>query len=537
MTSPPSVPVIQETPPETSFRGNLWPMFEAAELGRTIDKDEYERRLPVLRTRLLAAQNELKEKAPFSVVVVIGGVDGAGKGDTVNALHEWMDPRYLETHAFGMPSEEERERPPMWRFWRVLPPEGRVGIFFGSWYTNPIISRVYGRTNDAELDAALARIREFERMLVEDGTLVLKYWFHLSKKAQKRRLRRLSKDPKLSWRVGPQDWEHFERYDDFAATSERALRETSTGQAPWQIVEGADARYRDLTTAEHLHASLRQRLDEQPERDRKKLVALSAPPLPFVQSAERTLLNTIDLSLRVEKQDYEEQLLEWQGKLNALSREAAKVSATTLCVFEGVDAAGKGGAIRRITRALDARFYQVVPIAAPTDEEKARHYLWRFFRHLPRAGHFVIFDRSWYGRVLVERVEGFATSAEWQRAYNEICEFEELLANHGIALAKFWLHIDQEEQARRFQEREATSYKEFKITEEDYRNREKWPSYEAAINDMIERTSTRLSPWTLVPANDKRYARIQVLKTACETLERAIDEAKSRKKKAKKSRK
>ncbi|HEX2730578.1 MAG TPA: polyphosphate:AMP phosphotransferase [Polyangiaceae bacterium] len=526
-------------------------MFEAAELGRSIEQAEYDARVPQLRTSLLAAQEQLKQAAPFSVVIVIAGVDGAGKGETVNTLHEWMDARYMQTHAFGAPSEEERERPAMWRFWRALPPKGRIGIFFGSWYTDPIIDRTYGKTSDAEFQVDLRHIQDFERMLAEDGTLVLKYWFHLSKQAQKRRLKKLSNDPELSWRVGPQDWEHFERYDDFKATSERALRETSTGVAPWQVIEGANARYRELTCAEHLLTHLQRHLqDAEAQNNAKaeiKAKAAKAPERTSKASSKRqkapaaskdqpTVLDGIDLGATLDEARYEEQLVHWQGKLNRLSRKAAEVGATMLAVFEGADAAGKGGAIRRLTRALDARYYQVVPIAAPSEEERAHHYLWRFWRHLPRAGHLLLFDRSWYGRVLVERVEGFAAEAEWRRAYNEITEFEELLDEHGIGLVKFWLHIDRDEQARRFAERKKTPYKEFKITEEDLRNRAKWPLYEAAVHEMVERTSTTSAPWHLIPANDKHYARIAVIENTCAELERCIDAVKAARKKKRRRR-
>lgn len=503
-------------------------MFEAAELGRKIDKEAYDARVPELRTELLRIQNQLKSEAPFSVVLVIGGVDGAGKGETVNTLHEWMDPRYLIAHAFGPRTDEERERPPTWRYWRALPPRGRIGVFFGSWYTEPIIRHVYGRCTDDELETQLGHIKDFEKMLVEDGTLVLKYWFHLSKSAQKKRLKSLSKDPKQSWRVGPTDWKHFGMYDDFIVTSERALRETSTAYAPWQVIEGADARYRHLTTGEHVLESLQTRLSLEPARLLERTQTTHPPP-PLPRDGQPTILDAMDLSARLEKDAYEAQLLEWQGRLNRLSRKAQKAGATMLCVFEGQDAAGKGGAIRRITRALDARYYQVVQVAAPSDEEAAHHYLWRFWRQLPRAGHMTIFDRSWYGRVLVERVEGFATVAEWQRAYNEITEFEQLLSDSGIGLVKFWLQIDQDEQQKRFKQRANTSYKEFKITDEDYRNREKWPLYEDAVHEMVARTSSEFAPWTLVPANDKRYARIQVLKTTCAALEQCVKRATKRK--------
>jgi polyphosphate:AMP phosphotransferase len=495
-------------------------VFETAELGRKIAKKDYEAAVPQLRTDLLRVQNELLERADFSVLVIIAGVDGAGKGQTVNRLHEWMDPRYLEAHAFGPPTDEERERPPTWRYVRVLPPKGRVGVYFGSWYTDPILARVYGRTSETDLDAALQSINQLEKALADDGTLILKYWFHLSKKAQKKRLESLQADPKNAWRVTKLDLKHFALYDQFRPVCERALRETSTGEAPWTIVEGYDWRWRELEVGRHLLKAVETHAAELRKKRPRKA------PAAVVRREGPTILETVDLSRTIPAKAYRKRLLELQGELALLSRKASKRGVSSALVFEGWDAGGKGGAIRRITGALDARYYKVVPVAAPSDEERARHYMWRFWRHLPRAGHLVIFDRSWYGRVLVERVEGYATEAEWMRSYSEINAFEERLFARGMALAKFWLHVSPEEQARRFAEREKTSYKQFKITEEDYRNREKWPLYEQAVNDMVERTSTDFCPWTLVAANDKRHARLQVLEKYRDVLKEAARRAK-----------
>jgi polyphosphate:AMP phosphotransferase len=488
-------------------------MFETAELNRKISKEEFDAEEPKLRTALLAAQERLKE-ADFSVILVIGGVDGAGKGETVNLLHEWMDARWMDTHAFGPPSDEERERPPYWRFWRVLPARGRMGVFFGSWYTDPIVQRAFGEIKKVAFDAALQRINGFEKMLVDDGTLVIKWWFHLSEKAQAKRLKSLEKDPATRWRVTKTDWKHFRMYDKFRRASERALRETSTGEAPWLVIEGTDHRYRSLTAARDLLERLTARLEAGP-RPRP------APPAR-VERDHKTILDTLDLSRKLTDAKYDRELEHWQGRLNLLWREAKEHDRSAVLVFEGWDAAGKGGAIRRITPALDARDYRVIAIAAPTDEEKARHYLWRFWRHVPRARRMAIFDRSWYGRVLVERVEGFAREDEWRRGYAEINQFEEQLAEHGVVLIKYWLHIDAAEQLRRFQEREHTDFKRYKITEEDYRNREKMNEYELAANEMMERTNTEYAPWVLVEANDKKYARIKILKTLCGRLEKAV---------------
>jgi polyphosphate:AMP phosphotransferase len=492
-------------------------MFETAELGRKISKEDYKAQEPELRMQLLEIQEDLKQ-ASFPVIILIGGVDGAGKGETVNLLHEWMDARYLEAHAFGAPSDEERERPEAWRFWRVLPPKGRIGIFFGSWYTHPIIDCVYGRTDETALDNSLIAINAFEKELVDDGALIIKFWFHLSKKKQQKRLESLSKNPKTRWRVTKLDWKHFKMYDTFRQISERALRTTSTGEAPWVVVEGEDARYRSITVGRHILETISKHLAE------RKTAKRAAPKSKNKKTTENsyTLLDTLDLSQTLDEEKYKIQLEKYQGKLNLLYRKAKAKGRSAILVFEGWDAAGKGGIIRRITSAMDARDYQIIPIAAPTDEERAQHYLWRFWRQMPRTGRITIFDRSWYGRVLVERVENFAHEDDWKRAYSEIVNFEEQLYNHGILLLKFWVHIDKDEQLRRFEARQSTSYKHYKITDEDFRNRERWHDYEIAANEMVERTGTEFAPWHLIEANDKKFARIKVLKIFSKALKNIL---------------
>jgi polyphosphate:AMP phosphotransferase len=515
-------------------------MFEAAELGRTIEKDAYKKQVPLLRTELLEVQRQLTP-ARFPLIVVFAGVDGAGKGETVNLLNAWMDPRWIVTRAYQEPSEEESERPEYWRYWRDLPPRGRIGLFLSSWYSRPVLDRVYGRIRTAEFDRQLTRIAAFERNLTDDGALILKFWMHLGKRAQKERLRTLEKDPLTRWRVTKSQWQHWRMYDRFVAAAERALRRTSTVRAPWTIVEGVDEAYRSITVATTIRDAIRKALAETAgahgeltlvssaaNQGRRKTASVPKPrPPAAVESAQTakggpTILSSLDMSQAVSKKDFATELERYQGRVNLLSRKAQAKGVSTILVFEGWDAAGKGGAIRRITGALDARSYQVIPIAAPTDEERAHHYLWRFWRHLSRAGRLTIFDRSWYGRVLVERVEGFATEQEWRRAYSEIGEFEEQLVERGIVLVKYWVHISEDEQLRRFKEREKARYKQWKLTDEDWRNRAKWADYERAVNDMVEQTSTGLAPWTLVEGNDKYFARLKVLKTVCQSLERAL---------------
>jgi AMP-polyphosphate phosphotransferase len=494
-------------------------MLDSAALGQKISKKQYSDQVPKLRTELLLAQNQLREAAGFSVIVVVAGSDAAGKGRTVNVLHEWLDPRFLQTHAFDRPTDEESERPLAWRYWRVLPPKGRIGIFLGSWYTEVISAMLEGRASEEEFTRALAHLSTFERQLTDDGTLLLKYWFHIPKKVQKKRLKKYAADPHRAWRVTEQDWRNLRHYDQLLPICERLLGETNASHAPWLLVEGTDRRFRELTVGRHLVEAIRKRLNATAAD-----CDPPAPPLslPAVQPERTSVLSMLDLSQQMPRKEYRRELKKWQARLNALSREAFRKRVPTVLVFEGADAAGKGGAIRRVTATLDARRYEVVPIAAPSDEEQARHYLWRFWRHLPRAGYWTLFDRSWYGRVLVERVEGFATEAEWRRAYEEIRDFEQLLAEHGTVLVKFWLHIDLDEQARRFAQREKVAYKQYKITEEDYRNRAKWPQYETAVHDMVQQTSAPQASWTLVEANDKYFARIKVLRTICESLQAAV---------------
>jgi AMP-polyphosphate phosphotransferase len=492
-------------------------MFESAELGHSISKRTYAREVPKLREALLDAQYDLFQDGRFPVMVLIAGVDGAGKGETVNRLNEWMDPRHIRVAAFGKPSDEECERPPMWRYWRELPPKGNIGIFFGHWYADPILDRVYRKSKQSQLIQSIEEIVRLEKMLTDEGALLLKFWFHLSKEKQKKRLKALEKDPKTRWRVTKTDWRHYKLYDRFRKVNELALGQTSSASAPWIVVEGEDARYRNLTVGRALLAAMRERLDQKPAKPAAGRIPPIPPPID-----NRHILGALDLTLTLDRKRYAELRARYQGRLNLLSRNPRFRKRSAILVFEGNDAAGKGGAIRRVAAALDARHYRIIPVAAPTEEERAQPYLWRFWRHVPRLGRFALFDRSWYGRVLVERVEGLVSEVDWARAYPEISDFEQQLADNGIIVIKFWLAISKDEQYRRFKERQQTAFKRFKITPEDWRNRKKWEAYEQAVCDMVDRTSIAVTPWTLVEANDKLYARIKVLKTICERLESAL---------------
>jgi polyphosphate:AMP phosphotransferase len=429
-----------------------------------------------------------------------------------------MDPRHISTLAFSTPTDEERERPFMWRYWRALPPKGKIGIFAGSWYSQPIADRIGRRMKRAEMEETLDEINRFEAMLVNEGALVLKFWFHLSKEGQKARLKALEKDPRTAWRVTRASWDRLKTHDELQDVAGHVLRVTNTAHAPWTIIEGTDDNYRSLTVGHIVRDAIRKHLDA----GQRGSVPVAPPMVPAID--RRTVLSELDLTQKLDKKVYERELAKWQGKLSQLMRDPRFLARHSLIVaFEGSDAAGKGGAIRRIAAAMDARQFQIVPVAAPTDEERAQPYLWRFWRHIPRRGRLAIFDRSWYGRVLVERVEGFCKEADWMRAYSEINDFEQQLTQHNVLVVKFWLATSKEEQYRRFKEREKVAFKRFKITAEDWRNRKKWDQYETAVCDMVDRTSTNIAPWTLVEANNKYYARVKVLRTLVEALEAALE--------------
>ncbi|MDJ0522039.1 MAG: polyphosphate:AMP phosphotransferase [Planctomycetota bacterium] len=512
-------------------------MFEAAELGQKMSKAEFKEKAPLMRQKLLEAQRRLAE-ANFPVIILLSGVDKGGKGGTASILNTWFDARLLVTRAYDEPTQEERERPEFWRFWRDLPSKGSIGIFMSAWYSRPFLDHVFERSSDDHFSVEMERIADFERTLAHDGALILKFWLHLGKDAQKRRFEAFEADPLLSWRVRDQDWKHWERYEDFVASAEELVKRTSTGFAPWTIVEGEDENYRTMRIctsilealdlrlkeaereARHRREDAKRAAKEQDKKKNKKKKPDEENELALPEPA--TVLDTLDMSRSVTKKEYKVRLKELQGRLNELSRRARDEGVSTVLVFEGWDAGGKGGAIRRMLGGMHARNYQVISIAAPTDEEAAQHYLWRFWRHLPRAGRVSVFDRSWYGRVLVERVEGFARPKEWRRAYAEINDFEQQLVDHGDVVLKFWMHVTKDEQARRFEERRVTPHKQWKLTEEDWRNREKWDAYELAVNEMVERTSTKAAPWVLVEGNDKRYARLRVLEAVCDALERRL---------------
>jgi polyphosphate:AMP phosphotransferase len=495
-------------------------MLDAIAPDSEVTKNQYDAAIPQMRVDLVNAQYDL-QSADFAVLINLAGDDRLGCEEIVDLLQDWMDGRYIDVHFHGEPSEEERERPYFWRYWRTLPPKGRIGIFFGDFVWQAIESRAHDEFAQDAFNDFLDHVKKFHTALVADGALVINLWLHLPKKELKRRLKKAKKNPTEHWKVHKVDWDILADYDSTLRICEDALDRTSSDSASWHVVDGTDKRHRNLTVAQIIHDAIIERLDGVRSAPAKK--DGDGPVEATATDARPCVLSSTDLSLALERADYKKKLNRYQRKLNKLTLAAYEKGVSSVLVFEGWDAAGKGGVIRRLTAAISARDVRVVPIKGPTEEELARHYLWRFWRQLPRAGRMLIFDRSWYGRVLVERVEGLASREEWSRAYDEIVDFEAQLVQHGMLVRKFWLHIDPDEQLSRFKAREQTAFKKYKITEEDYRNREKWDDYVVAIEEMVARTSAERAPWILVPANNKPWARVATLKEVCRGLENLLD--------------
>lgn len=493
-------------------------MLHEALSGRRLTKLEYQHELPKLQDRLLDAQFELRQSRERAVAMIVTGIPAAGRSEVVNELLGWLDPKFVTVYGFREPNEVERQRPPLWRYWRVMPPKGRVMILHGGWYNDFLAESVRKPGRARALARRQAeRILRLERMLVADGVAVVKVHLHVGPELQQRRLRRLMKGKTTHWRVTAEDQWYARHYARVERALEHCLEATQQPCAPWHVIDGTDRQHRALEVGRVLLAGIEGRIAGAGARRR------APAPAKLRERAARVKLPTVKRGPAIAEEDYDRRLEELQGRLALLSRRRKFAKHSVVAVFEGMDAAGKGGAIRRIAAALDARQFRVVPISAPTAEELARPYLWRFWFPLPPRGNYTIFDRSWYGRVLVERVHGLAAPADWRRAYGEINEFELELTEHRVIVAKFWMSVSRAEQLARFRERDRNPLKRFKVDPEDWRNRREWQAYQAAARDMIALTDSRHAPWTVVPADDKRRARLEVLQVLCERVEAALD--------------
>jgi polyphosphate:AMP phosphotransferase len=491
-------------------------MFDSAKLPHVMTKDEFEAAEKRLRELLLDAQFEVAEQRRAAIMVVINGSDGAGKGEVVNRLYDWLDDHLVETLSYGKPTDEERARPGAWRYWRDMPAKGRIALVLGSWHHRLLRNRALGRLDKNAYDIALEDMIGSEEMLRREGVHLLKIWLHMDDHEAHKRLEKLREADGALRRPAVIEWDEIQGSKARARLIDAALEmieKTSTGNAPWAVVPAADPHYRDVAVGDLLLQTLKSAAAGAPADPCTQAVAAPDSALP-----RPSLVSALDLT-KTADDGYSKDLQNLQERLTEATTAKSFRGKGLVLVFEGNDAAGKGGAIRRVREALDPRRFRVHGVSAPTDEERARPYLWRFWRNIPRRGDVAIFDRSWYGRVLVERVEGFAAPQDWMRAYQEINDFERQLGETGYLVVKFWLAISRDEQLRRFQDREAKAFKRYKLTPDDWRNREKWELYEQAMTDMVDRTSARRAPWALIEANDKKFARLKVLRTIVERLE------------------
>jgi AMP-polyphosphate phosphotransferase len=495
-------------------------MLKNIDLTREVPKGEYKRLKDEADLKLAALQRQSKALG-IPIMVAFEGWSAAGKGTLINEIILPLDPRGFSVYSARGPTEEDAFYPFLWRFWKRTPIRGRLAIFDRSWNRRVVTDRVEGLTKGERLRQAFDDIRSFERQLSDDGVVIVKFFLHISKGEQKRRFEALRTSPTTAWRVTKQDLEQHERYSEYLAATEEMLTETDADYAPWTVVEAHDRRFATLKIFGTMINAL-ERAVATVEQKAGAPAVTSEEPVSAGNNFKTTALDHLDLSKSLTPEDYVARLKKAQTELRELEHELYLRRVPVVIAYEGWDAAGKGGNIRRLTQNLDPRGYEVVPVAAPNDIEKAHHYLWRFWQQMPKAGHITIFDRTWYGRVLVERVEGFCTETQWRRAYREINGMEQHLAHFGAVILKFWLHIDPEEQLRRFREREGMEHKQWKITAEDWRNREKIGKYREAVEEMLYRTSTPYAPWTIVESNCKRHARVKVLETVCKAIRKRI---------------
>ncbi|WP_417134508.1 polyphosphate--AMP phosphotransferase [Rubneribacter badeniensis] len=573
-----------------------------------LPKEEYRQRRDALMKRLVVLQQQARERG-VGLVVLFEGWDGAGKGSRISDLMYHLDARATSVHVTENLDVEAARAfagseygvtgfyPAMQQFWQALGMRGTITFYDRGWYTVATQRMLYAEYGDLVLGgrsaeggenakekgrpmaAAIAEARDerhidslrraltsaadFERQLVDDGYLVTKFFVHVTKEAQRKRLVRLHDDPATRWRVDERKLASVDAYEEAYRLYDNLLEGSDFSYAPWHLVNGEDKRRANLeiakTLVDVLEAALAAAPDAEAAQAAAKAQANSAGALAGASCAERTPEEAArvleeaeraaaeasaraprasrfrllpdppeadgkDSAPALDPEVYKRELKEQQKRLNRLEMEMYQKRIPLMLMYEGWDAAGKGGNIKRVAQALDARAYTIFPSPAPTKPELLHPHLWRYWTRLPKAGHVGIYDRSWYGRVLVERVEGFASVAEWTRAYDEINEFERELVRWGAILLKFWVDVSPEEQLCRFRDREEDPAKRWKITDEDWRNRDKRPQYQAAVDDMLRLTSTPIAPWIVLESDDKRRARVEALKIINDALEARLRE-------------
>lgn len=493
-------------------------MLQKVDLGCSLKKEEYNARIKPLTARLAAVQQRIKQ-AKIPVIMLFEGWGAAGKGSLIAKLIQSFDPRGYKVFSFVEPTALEKRRPVLARYWSCIPEDGNIAVFDRSWYREVNVDRIDNDLSEKRVDMLFNEINTMERQLTDGGYVILKFFLHISRGEQKKRFDNLAESAATSWRVTRADRQHNRDYELHYEVFNEMLQRSHTDYAPWHVIPSEDRRYAAVTACEQILERLEAVLAQHEQHP--------IPVVPPIDAQERfnllpkRPLAEVDPNQELDC-DYKKTLKKLQDRLGELHAIIYRERIPVVLVYEGWDAAGKGGNIKRVVQALDPRGYEVIPIAAPTPPELHHHYLWRFWNALPKTGHFAIYDRSWYGRLMVERIEGFCTESDWHRAFTEINEFERSIVDWGAVLLKFWVHIDADEQLRRFTMRQETPEKQWKITDEDWRNREKWPQYEEAINDMLKYTSTDYADWHIIESNNKQYARIKALRILIAALEERL---------------
>ena len=479
------------------------------------EKEEIAQRLDKARGKLYELQMKIKEhKIP--VLVLFEGWSSAGKGSMIGKVIKNIDPRFFKVATMSAPTEDELRRPFLYRYMRQIPEQGKFTFLDSGWMEETTKEVLEDGLSGEDYEKRIDSIKRFERQLTDNGYLVVKFFMHISKDEQAKRMKGLLSGEDTQWRVQKFDQWQNEHYGKCEKVYDRYLKDTNMSTSPWYIVDAKNKKWAELQVLETLVSNIEVGLQNQMHS-----VPILQNVFPLVKMPK---LQDVELEGKViEEEEYQKELKELQKRLRELHNRVYRKRVPVIITYEGWDAAGKGGNIKRITGALDPRGFEVHPIASPEPHEKARHYLWRFWTRLPKDGHIAIFDRTWYGRVMVERLEGFCSENDWKRAYNEMNEFEKELHDWGAVIIKFWVQIDKDTQLERFTDRQNNPEKQWKITDEDWRNREKWDLYEDAVNEMLKKTSTTFAPWHILESVDKKYARIKALKIVIEELEKALD--------------
>ena len=478
-------------------------------------KEEMKDRLQKSRSKLYELQTKIKEKK-LPVLILFEGWGASGKGKAIGKIIKNIDPRFFKVATMSVATEEELRRPFLYRYMKHIPESGKFTFLESGWMEETVQDYLNDRLSEENYDKRIQSIKHFERQLSDNGYLILKFFLHIDEDEQLKRIENLLKEKDTKWRVSDFDQWQNKHYKKCEKVFQQYLDATNLPASPWYLLDATSGKWAELQILEVMVEGIEAALQNSTHR-----VPILQNNYPLTKMPK---LSDVSLAGKeISQEDYKKELKILQDKLQDLHNRLYRKHVPLIITYEGWDAAGKGGNIKRITEALDPRGFEVHPIAAPEPHEKSRYHLWRFWTRLPKDGHIAIFDRTWYGRVMVERLEGFCGENDWKRAYNEINEFEKELSDWGAVIIKFWVHIDKDTQLQRFNDRSSNPEKQWKITEEDWRNREKWDLYEDAVDEMLQKTSTTYAPWYILESVDKKYARIKALKIVIEQLEKALN--------------